>query len=201
MRRRFRGGRGALGQPDATATTRMRWREQIQTWLEEAPVLAFDRAAADAGRHPRPGAQPRRAGLADRRAAVRGGRARGGRRPASSARAARGAGPARRDQVRGPAPRRSQPRLPAGLAVDRLEPGAAARPRLWPRGRLWRDLRAGRGNPRNSPKHMPRSAELLRIADFTTPSASWKRSCRARSTAGASSIAGSAWRRATRSTS
>ena len=94
----------------------------------------LDRPSADAGRHPRPRAQPGRAGLADRRAAVRGGRPRRRSRPPSPARAARGPGPARRDQVRGPARRRPQPRLPAGVAVDRLEPGPAARARLWPQG-------------------------------------------------------------------
>ncbi len=94
----------------------------------------LDQAAADAGRHPGAGPQPRRARLADRRAAVFGGRAGRRRRPAAPARAARGAGPARRGEVRGAAERRPQPRLPAGLAADRLGPGPAARARLRPQG-------------------------------------------------------------------
>ena len=44
--------------------------EQVRAWIDEAPVLDFDQAAADRRRHPHPGAQPRRARLVDRRAAV-----------------------------------------------------------------------------------------------------------------------------------
>ena len=102
--------------------------------VEEAPVLGLDRAAADAGRHPGAGPQPRRARLADRRAAVLGRRSGRRRRPAAPARAAGGAGPARRGEVRGSAERRSEPGLPAGLAADRLGPGAAARACLRPQG-------------------------------------------------------------------
>ena len=99
-------------------------------------------AAADAGRYPDPGAQPGRACIADRRAAVRSGRAGRGDRPAVPSRSRLRCGPAGGGDLRGPAARRSQPRQPAGVAADRLGPGAAVAISLTgAEGALWRELR------------------------------------------------------------
>ena len=104
--------------------------ERIQAMVDEAPVLA------STGRPLTPGdililvrSRGELASLIVARlfSARRAGRRR---RPAAPARAARGPGPARRGHLRGAAARRPQPRLPAGLAADRLGPGAAARARL-----------------------------------------------------------------------
>ncbi len=68
--------------------------DRIGGMLDEAPVLPSTGRAARSRRHPHPGPQPRRAGLADRRPAVlRRDPGRWGR-PAAPARAAGGAGPA-----------------------------------------------------------------------------------------------------------
>ena len=105
--------------------------------------------------------------------------------------------------VRGPAARRPQPRQSAGLAADRLEPGPAVRPRLRPRREpLWRVLRERAGEQ----PHLTAGARALGSTAARWPisplrRASSRRSCPGRSTAAASSTAGSAWRRATRSTS
>ena len=114
-------------------------------------------------RHPDPGAQPRRARLADRRAAVCGAACRS---PAStgcsSVEAARGARPARRGCLRGAAARRPQPRQSAGVAADRLGPGAAVRPRLRARqDPLWRALRERAGERDDS---RPRTQVARRLA-------------------------------------
>ena len=63
----------------------------VRRWLDEAPVLATTGRPLTRGRHSDPGPQPRRARLADRRAAVRRAGAGGGDRPAASDRAVRGA--------------------------------------------------------------------------------------------------------------
>ena len=122
------------------------------------PLAKGGGAQRRAGRHHGAGAQAPRARRADRRAAPCGGRAGGGGRPAAARRAAGGQGPDGRAALRRAAARRPQPRQPAGLAADRLEPGASARARL-PRPsdvRLWDHLRAGRASRRRW-----RRAELL----------------------------------------
>ena len=69
-----------------------------------------------------------------RRAALCARRAGRGDRPAASVEAAGGQGSARRDRLRGPAARRSQPRRAAGVADHRLDQEQLSRPRLRPPG-------------------------------------------------------------------
>ena len=141
-------------------------------------------------RHPDPGPQPRRAGVADRRPSVRGRRAGRRHRPAASAQAAGGQGPARRRPVRGPAARRPQPRQSAGFAADRLGPGPAARPGAWPQAAAC----GRRSSPARDEKPEFAAARELLAHDcwrwpITRPrTASSRRSCPARSTAAASFI-------------
>ena len=161
--------RGGLDRRSATGLCR-RLGEQVRRWIDEAPVLASTGRPLTPGRHIGPGAQPRRARLADRRAAVRGRGAGGRDRPPASAGAARGAGSARRGGIRGSAARRPQPCQSAGVAADRVGPGAVVRLGLRARGTPCGATRA-RGQ-RSDRFARPRDtlAELLAMADFTTPS-------------------------------
>ena len=158
----------------------------------------------DARRHPDPGPQPHRARLADRRPPLRPGRAGRRHRPAASAQAAGGQGPAVGDRLRGPAARRPQSRQPAGLAADRLEPGPALRAGSWPRtascGPSWRRRReenaalgggachpvelAGDGRlchpgalPRDHPVGPARRPAQAASSDWARPRATRSRSC------------------------
>ena len=175
--------------------------EQVRAWLDEAPILDSTKRPLTPGRHPHPGPKPRRARLADRRAAVFGAGAGRRHRPAVPVEAVRGARPARRNLLRGAAARRPQPRQSAGVAADRLGPAAAVRPRLRARqDTLWRALR-DRAGERETSRARTILGDCWRWPISPLRRASSRRSCRARSTGGASSTRGSATRRATRSRS
>ena len=94
----------------------------------------------------------------------------------------------------------TSPRQPAGLAADRLGPGAAARARLRARGQLWRELRDRRGENDAFGAAHDALAELLGSPISRRRRASSRRSSPDRWRAGASSTRGSASRRAIRST-
>ena len=166
---------------------------QVADWLDKPFFARKPGPGAPARGHPHPGAAAGRARRLAGRAAPCRGRAGGGRRPAAPVGAAGGAGPARRRPLRRPAARRSQSRRPARLALVRLEPGAScSTPRTAARGRSGRisaPAAAGEaGCTRSSPWPIMRRR-----------TSSSRRSCRGRSTGGASCSSGSAPRRATRS--
>ena len=156
-----------------------------------------------AGRHHDPGAQPRRAGLADRRAALRAGRAGGGGRPAAAGAAARGQGSARRDRASRCS--RSTTSISPACWSRRWSAGA--------RSSLSTSPTAGRARCGAQLQRAPRRARRLRRCACdacrtaargrlsSTPARFLETCCRARSTAGASCSSGSARRRATRSRS
>ena len=200
--RRRRGGRrrGGLDQLTRPALCG-RARRQIRDWLDQRPSCIRTGRALTAGDILILVRRRGELAVADRRPAVRRGRAGGGRRPAAPARAARGSGPARRRPLRRPAARRSEPRQPAGLAPVRLGPGAAVRRRPWPRKRA-----RGASFARAQESDGLRAAhdalgELARDGRLYDAASSSKRSSPARSRAGASCSRGSASRRATRSRS
>ena len=175
---------------------------QVRRWLAEAPVMATTGRPLTAGDililvRSRGGA-----GLADRRPALRPGRAGGRHRPAAPAQAAGGQGSARRGRLRGSAARRPQSRQPAGFAADRLGPGAALRPGAGPRrASCGPNCSAGARSGTILPTPTPSCRTGWRWPIMSLRRASWRRSCRARLAAGASCFGGSARRRAIRSRS
>ena len=185
------------------ALRRARWRSRCAAGSMKRRCWPRPSGPLSAGRRPDPRAQPRRAGLADRRAAVRGRRPGSRHRPAASAGAAGGQGPARGRCLRRPAARRPQPRQPAGFAAGRLEPGPAARAGV--RARRYTAVaaaRRARGRATGFRETRDQLDALLAMADFTTPAPlPGDDPVGPDATAGASCTAGSAWRRATRSTS
>ena len=162
------GEEGWLGERDRLYADRAG--QPGQALARRSAGARHDPAAAGARRHPDPGPQPRRAGLADRRAAVRRQGAGRGHRPAASVKAVRGPRPARRGRLRGPAARRPQPRQSAGLAADRLDPGAIVRPCARPRqeAAVAGAARAVRRAAASAAAHEALGS-LLAMADFTTP--------------------------------
>ena len=181
-RRRERRGRGALGQPARPRNMPSALAERIRADGRGSAVSCPRlKRRADAGRHPRAGAQPRRARIADRRPAVLGRRSGRRRRPAASARAARGPGSARRRA--GSRSSRNDDLSLACLLVspligwdqEQLRALAYGRP-----GKLWRELRQRADEDDISAQRMTRCPRCSGSPTSPRRRASSRPSCRAR---------------------
>ncbi len=177
-RRGGRCGRGRLARRRRPALRR-RAGETGAPLARRSAGPGVDQAARERGRRPDPRAQPRRAGIADRRSPVRGRRPGRRHRPAAPAGAAGGQGFARGHCLCRSAAGRPQPREPARFASGGLEPGPAARAGV--RARRYAAMaaarRAGRQRDRSFARPATSSTRFWRWRTTRPRTATWRRSC------------------------